>query len=251
MRCVRAVPGSSWRHEDSCTTADIYEQDIDDSDHAVALLENVMGCDLAEAHDVFAKRRASGAKPSRDAKSPPRRAMEHSWTSENLSLCRDFRGAAEGTRTLDLLHGKRCEVSPWRRTARRRRPCMTGALPATPGFDTVVSVWFLSRSRRLDLASWFAPREMRTCGCDAIAFTRKECCGGDAVALSQREAAPMQPRRLEKKRNTGETGDRGTTGVPSGRPGNRGPPVAHRSARPLMTADQREGRASDPHDAPR
>ncbi len=29
-----------------------------------------MGCDLAEAHDVFAKRRVSGAKPVRDEKRP-------------------------------------------------------------------------------------------------------------------------------------------------------------------------------------
>ncbi len=184
-------------------------------------------------------------------KSPPRRATGHSRESENLSLCRDFRERLKGLEPSTFCMASVAKPRRLRRIARRRRPCMTGALPATPGFDTVVSVWFLSRSRRLDLASWFAPREMRTCGCDAIAFTRKECCGGDAVALSQREAAPMQPRRLEKKRNTGETGDRGTTGVPSGRPGNRGPPVAHRSARPLMTADQREGRASDPHDAPR
>ena len=72
-------------HEDSRTTADIYEQDLDDSDLAVALLERVMGCDLAEAHDVFAKRRVSVAKPSRDAKGPPRRAWRHSWETE---ICR-------------------------------------------------------------------------------------------------------------------------------------------------------------------
>ena len=53
-------------HEDSRTTADIYEQDLDDSDFAVGLLERVLGCDLAEAHYVFAKRRVSLAKPVRD-----------------------------------------------------------------------------------------------------------------------------------------------------------------------------------------
>ena len=83
-------------HEDSRTTADIYEQDLDDSDHAIDLLERVLGCDLAEAHDVFAKRRVSVAKPSRDPKSPPKRAMELSWPSENLSLCRDFRERLKG-----------------------------------------------------------------------------------------------------------------------------------------------------------
>jgi integrase len=57
-------------HEDSRTTAEIYEHDLDDSDHAIELLEAVLGCDLAEAHDVFAKRRVSVAKPSRDAKKP-------------------------------------------------------------------------------------------------------------------------------------------------------------------------------------
>jgi hypothetical protein len=46
--------------EDSRTTADIYEQDLDDSDFAVGLLERVLGCDLAEAHHVFAKRRVPG-----------------------------------------------------------------------------------------------------------------------------------------------------------------------------------------------
>ena len=57
-------------HEDSRTTADIYEHDLDDSDYAIGLLEGALGCDLAEAHDVFAKRRVSVAKPSRDAKKP-------------------------------------------------------------------------------------------------------------------------------------------------------------------------------------
>jgi integrase len=102
LRRARQLMG----HEDSRTTADIYEQDLDDSDHAVELLEGVLGCDLAEAHDVFAKRRVSGAKPVRDAKSPPRRAWRHSLRSEFLPVCRAFLGAAEGTRTLDLLHGK-------------------------------------------------------------------------------------------------------------------------------------------------
>ena len=55
-------------HEDSRTTADVYERDLDDSDHAIELLEGVLGCDLAEAHDVFAKRRVSVAKPVRGAK---------------------------------------------------------------------------------------------------------------------------------------------------------------------------------------
>jgi integrase len=55
-------------HEDYRTTADVYEQDLDDSDQAVEMLERVLGCDLAEAHDVFAKRRVSVAKPSRDEK---------------------------------------------------------------------------------------------------------------------------------------------------------------------------------------
>ena len=63
-------------HEDSRTTADIYEQDLDDSDFAVGLLERVLGCDLAEAHDVFAKRRVSGAKPVRDAKRPADAGLE-------------------------------------------------------------------------------------------------------------------------------------------------------------------------------
>jgi hypothetical protein len=63
-------------HEDSRTTADVYEQDIDDSDYAVDLLEGVLGCDLAGAHDVFAKRRVSVAKPSRDAKRPAEAGLE-------------------------------------------------------------------------------------------------------------------------------------------------------------------------------
>ena len=63
-------------HEDSRTTADIYEQDLDDSDHAVEHLEQVLGCDLAEAHDVFAKRRVSVAKPSRDPEKPAEAGVE-------------------------------------------------------------------------------------------------------------------------------------------------------------------------------
>jgi hypothetical protein len=53
--------------------ADIYEQDLDDSDFAVGLLERAR-CQLAEAHDVFAKRRVSGAKPVREAKKLPAEA---------------------------------------------------------------------------------------------------------------------------------------------------------------------------------
>ena len=64
------------RNEDSGTTAGIYEQEIDDSDHAVALLESVIGYDLAEAHDVFARRRVSVAKPSRDAKRPAETGLD-------------------------------------------------------------------------------------------------------------------------------------------------------------------------------
>ena len=63
-------------HEDSRTTADVYERDLDDSDHAIELLEGVRGCDLAEAHDVFAKRRVSVAKPVRGAKKPAEADLE-------------------------------------------------------------------------------------------------------------------------------------------------------------------------------
>jgi hypothetical protein len=62
----------SASYEDSRTTADIYEQDIDDSDHAVSLLENFMGCDLAEAHECS----PSAEFPSRDEKGPPRRTWK-------------------------------------------------------------------------------------------------------------------------------------------------------------------------------
>ena len=63
--------------EDSRTTADVYEQDLDDSDYAIELLEGVLGCDLAEAHDVFARRRVSVAKSSRSTKKP----AEAGWDS--------------------------------------------------------------------------------------------------------------------------------------------------------------------------
>jgi hypothetical protein len=63
-------------------TADGYEQDLDDSDHAIELLERVLGRDLAEAHDGFAKRRVPVARP----KKPARRAMEHSWESKTYRV---------------------------------------------------------------------------------------------------------------------------------------------------------------------
>ncbi len=93
-------------YEDSRTTADIYEHDLDDSDHAVDLLERVLGCDLAEAHDVFAKRRVSVAKPVRNQKA--RRGGL--WSTHGRVQTYRLQGpqrAAEGTRTLDLLHGSR------------------------------------------------------------------------------------------------------------------------------------------------
>ena len=58
------------------STADVYEQDLDDSDYAIELLETVMGCTLAEAHDVFAKRRVFVAKASRSAETPAESGVE-------------------------------------------------------------------------------------------------------------------------------------------------------------------------------
>jgi hypothetical protein len=55
-------------YDDSRTTADVYEQDVDDFDYAIKLLETVMGCALAEAHEVFAKRRVSVASAETPAK---------------------------------------------------------------------------------------------------------------------------------------------------------------------------------------
>ena len=105
-------------HEDSRTTAGIYEQDIDDSDHAVALLEQLMGCDLAEAHDVFAKRRVSVAKPARDEKGPPWRASRHSSETKLCGVCRDFEERLKGLEPSTFCMAR----SPERSCATREMP---------------------------------------------------------------------------------------------------------------------------------
>ena len=60
-------------HEDSRTTPDVYEQDLDDSDYAVELLEGVLGCEPAEAHGV-----SPGRETVAERERPPRRAWRGS-----------------------------------------------------------------------------------------------------------------------------------------------------------------------------
>ena len=57
-------------HEDYRTTADVYEQDIDDSATALGALETVMGCTLAEAYDTFARRGVLHSFCTPDTKKP-------------------------------------------------------------------------------------------------------------------------------------------------------------------------------------
>ena len=94
-------------HEDYRTTAEVYEQDIDDSATALAALETIMGCTLTEAHDTFSRRGVlhpfctpGTKKPAEAGFTCPRRRPEI-WLWRG-----SCGGAAEGTRTLDLLHGK-------------------------------------------------------------------------------------------------------------------------------------------------
>jgi hypothetical protein len=84
----------------------VYQQVIDMGDGGVQVLETVIGCTLDEA---FALLPAAGFCPPivhRPKKTPPSPRRGGGWKAQKPLASRDFSEAAEGTRTLDLLHGK-------------------------------------------------------------------------------------------------------------------------------------------------
>ena len=150
--------------------------------------------DFAAVDPAGGTRRAvSGAKPVRDEKGPPRRAWRHSWESEILSVCRDFRGAAEGTRTLDLLHGKRSTRRRGNRVIPANRwNCDRRAVPWVSGFVSP----YLHGSRRETVAS--------TIGCSTFAgylASYRSRAVPDA-ASGRRPGSARAPRRLSPTETT-------------------------------------------------
>ena len=93
-------------HADPTLTMRVYQQVIDMGDGGVQMLETVIGCTLDEAFALLSGRGVLSTNCS-----PAGRKASHPepWSgpegAEPLASG-DFSEAAEGTRTLDLLHGK-------------------------------------------------------------------------------------------------------------------------------------------------
>ena len=99
-------------HTDPTLTLAVYQQVLDMSRGATQRLEEILGCGLAEARAIYnGETVAAGVSvlnPCSSTKNPS--APSGRSAAEGLRIapiCREYSEAAEGTRTLDLLHGKR------------------------------------------------------------------------------------------------------------------------------------------------
>jgi hypothetical protein len=85
-------------------------------------LEKLIGCTLEEAFALLSGRGVLATNWQPANKMPPSPVRGASWKARKRRSCRWFFEAAEGTRTLDLLHGKQTSVEPVDRTS----PCKSG-----------------------------------------------------------------------------------------------------------------------------
>jgi hypothetical protein len=69
-------------------------------------LEKLIGCTLEEAFALLSGRGVLATNWQPANKMPPSPVRGASWKARKRRSCRTFFEAAEGTRTLDLLHGK-------------------------------------------------------------------------------------------------------------------------------------------------
>ena len=72
----------------------------------VQTLEQVIGCAIAEAFTLLSGRGVLAPNWHPSEKRPPSSVDGVSWKAQKRLRYGDFLEAAEGTRTLDLLHGK-------------------------------------------------------------------------------------------------------------------------------------------------
>jgi hypothetical protein len=91
---------------DARMTMGVYAQLLKLGDGNVELLEALMGCTRDEARGIFEAEEVLRTSSERAQKKPPHLASTSSWGARKVLVCRRFNEAAEGTRTLDLLHGK-------------------------------------------------------------------------------------------------------------------------------------------------
>jgi hypothetical protein len=97
-------------HTDPTLTLAVYQQVLDMGRGSVDRLEEILGCSLAEARAIYnGETVAAGISvlnPCSDTKTPPRRAEARRRRGRKSPGYGEISEAAEGTRTLDLLHGK-------------------------------------------------------------------------------------------------------------------------------------------------
>jgi hypothetical protein len=93
-------------HADPTLTMRVYQQVIDMGDGGVEMLETAIGCILDEAFALLSGRGVLSTNCPPAQKMPPSSAYGTSWKARKPLASGDLSEAAEGTRTLDLLHGK-------------------------------------------------------------------------------------------------------------------------------------------------
>jgi hypothetical protein len=99
-------------HTDPTLTMRVYQQVIDMGEGGLETLEKLIGCTLEEAFALLSGRGVLATNWQPANKMPPSPVRGASWKARKRRSCRWFFEAAEGTRTLDLLHGKQTSVEP-------------------------------------------------------------------------------------------------------------------------------------------
>jgi hypothetical protein len=93
-------------HTNAKLTTEVYQQVFDMGDGGLDTLETAIGWTLDEAFSMVSGRGVSSTNRLPAEKAPPSSAYGVSWKARKRLRRGDFPKAAEGTRTLDLLHGK-------------------------------------------------------------------------------------------------------------------------------------------------
>ena len=93
-------------HTDPTLTMRVYQQVIDMGDGGLEAREKLVGCTLEEAFALLSGRGVLSTNCSPAGKWPPSPSRGVGRKALKPLASGDFSEAAEGTRTLDLLHGK-------------------------------------------------------------------------------------------------------------------------------------------------
>jgi hypothetical protein len=92
-------------HSDPKFTMRVYQQVLDMGGPAPGVLERVLGSTVEEAFAAWSGRGVSGLKPDLAEKPSKRGGRASAPSAKKPRKCGAFLRAAEGIRTLDLLHG--------------------------------------------------------------------------------------------------------------------------------------------------